>query len=81
MRTNPFDDFTKSLATGTSRRNVLKALAMTIGGGVVVLLGASSEAAPKDSCRQAGQSCNKQNPCCDGLTCQPRKNGNGHICG
>jgi hypothetical protein len=81
MFTNPFDEFTKSLASVTSRRSVLKALATAIGGGAVVLLGASSEAAQKDTCRQAGQSCNKHQDCCTGLACLPKKQGNGHICG
>jgi hypothetical protein len=80
MFTNPFDEFTKSLASVTSRRSVLKALATAIGAGAVVLLGAPSEAAPPNLCRQPGQSCNKHNECCSG-SCQPRKKGNGSICG
>jgi hypothetical protein len=82
MRTNPFDELTKSLASGTSRRNLLKVLAMTVGGGAVALLSASSEAAPKDSCRGAGQTCDEKRGrlCCPGLTCTPKKNNHGSIC-
>ena len=74
-----FDEFAKSLVSGTSRRTVLKGLAMAIGGVAVALLGGSSEAAPPNLCRQSGQSCNKHNECCSGI-CEPKKNSHGNIC-
>ena len=80
MFTNPFDELTKSLASVTSRRSVLKALATANGGGAVVLLGASSEAAPPTVCRPTGRSCSKHTDCCSG-SCVARKNGHGNICG
>jgi hypothetical protein len=45
MSADRFDDLSKALATGTSRRRVLKAVAATIAGGAVaVFLGSRQEA-------------------------------------
>jgi hypothetical protein len=41
MSADRFDKLTKALATGTSRRTVLKALVATVAGGVLASLGAS----------------------------------------
>jgi hypothetical protein len=79
MNSNPFDTLTKALASGTSRRGILKAFAMTIAGGALVLLGSSSEAAPKNLCRKDGLTCNKHSECCSG-NCVTKKNGHGSIC-
>jgi hypothetical protein len=69
-RWNPrFDDFTKALATATSRRQALKAIGVALGG--VLGLGSIGTAFADKTCKQLGQGCNnKKNLCCPGLICQ-----------
>jgi hypothetical protein len=71
MDGNRFDEYTKALATGVSRRQVIKALA---GGALAAVFGAraapAAEAAP--TCRVLGESCRTDATCCSGqnLFCQ-----------
>src|SRR5688500_5116573 len=46
MERRQFDDLTRAVAVGTSRRGALKALAGGAAGGLAALLGARAEAAP-----------------------------------
>ena len=65
MDSTRFDDFTKVLATATSRRQALKAIADTVMGGMLGLSGIGKvfAAAPcsRDQCRNRD--------CCPGLFC------------
>lgn len=61
-----FDDLSRALATGTSRRRVLRGLTGSVLGGVLGLLGLEEAAA---ACRLIGQRCNANKPCCRGAVC------------
>ncbi len=61
-----FDDLTRSLAHGASRRGVLRLLAGSALGGVLGLLGLEEAAA---ACRLAGQRCDATHRCCAGAKC------------
>ncbi len=61
-----FDELTRSLATGASRRTTLKLLAGSALGGVLGLLGLEEAAA---ACRLAGQRCDAAHSCCKGGKC------------
>lgn len=62
------DNAARTLASATSRRSVLKALAVTATGGIFTMLGgASAQAKPK--CRDEGHPCEGNQDCCTGLAC------------
>jgi hypothetical protein len=69
MESSHFDNLTKALATTTSRRQTLKAIAATLGG--LLGLGIQSTAFAASECRVAGQICDEKHPCCmqQCLTC------------
>lgn len=72
-----FDDLTKTLATGTSRRLVLKALGGVVAAGVLALFGPRrTEALPKKKtrCAQQGEACGSDEQCCGSLVCR------GNVC-
>jgi hypothetical protein len=68
-----FDEWTKTLARSTSRRDALKTLAGGTVGGLLALLGVG-EAAAAD-CKRNGKACKKNSHCCSGNcasgTCAP----------
>lgn len=71
MGSERFDELTKTLATGTSRRVMLKAVAGVAAGGLLALFGQrSAEAVPKKKphCVHEGESCGAA-PCCGNLVC------------
>jgi hypothetical protein len=70
MDASHFDDFARLLAERPSRRNMLRALAWGLGGGVAALRGGVAGAAPR--CKRIGQHCQTSEDCCPG----PTRNGN-----
>ncbi len=65
MDPSRFDDFTKSLARSTSRRQALKAFAATLGG----LLGLGGVGTAFANCKPNGIGCNTNSQCCSGGCC------------
>ncbi len=68
-----FDDLTRALAKGTSRRRVVKALAGVLGGALTGGIGSKAVAAKPGGgngrpCTPVGNACGEK-PCCDGLSC------------
>jgi hypothetical protein len=61
MSADRFDELTKALATGTSRRRVLKALAATVAGGAVMAIGSGVARADPQTCVVC--QCGTGNPC------------------
>jgi hypothetical protein len=74
-----FDEWTKTLARSTSRRDALKTLAGGTVGGLLALLGVG-EAAADDTCKPAGKKCNKSSQCCPTTVANARATCNG-TCG
>ena len=66
MNQDRFDDLTRTLASPTSRRTVLKTLAGSAAGGLLALLG-GGEAAADDTCKPVGKKCRKAAQCCSGV--------------
>ncbi len=64
-----FDDLTRALATGTSRRRMLRGLTGGVLGGVLGLAGLQEASA---ACRVIDQKCDANNPCCKGAKCANR---------
>ncbi len=62
MEPSRFDELTKALATATSRRHALKALAATVGG----LLSLGSIGTAFANCKPNGIGCNTRTQCCSG---------------
>ncbi len=65
MEPSCFDDLTKALATATSRRQALKAIAATVGG----LLGLGGVGTALANCKPNGIGCNIGSQCCSGACC------------
>ena len=64
MDGHQFDDLTRTLASGTSRRRVLKGIGGAAAAGAFTLLGMKrSDAAPR--CRELGKPCQSDAQCCD----------------
>jgi len=70
-----FDQMTRTLAAGASRRRVLGAAALG-----VVAAGRARWASAKPKCRQDGHPCEGNQECCDGLTCQAGAHGSAKRC-
>jgi len=68
MEPSRFDELTKALATSTSRRQALKAIAATTLGGILGL-GGIGTAFGKPKCHSAGLGCDTNSNCCPGLYC------------
>ncbi len=64
-----FDDLTRALAEGTTRRRVLRGLAGGALAGAAALLERSPVTA--DGCKGEGKACKKDEQCCSGLVCIP----------
>ena len=63
-----FDDYTKALATGVSRRQVIKGLAGgALGAAVAAVFGSRSDA--DAACRRIRHPCEGTQECCTGLVC------------
>jgi hypothetical protein len=62
-----FDDLTKSLANGASRRTFLKGF-LSVVGGAALGVGSTEVAAAAGTCKTQGQSCTSEK-CCRGYTC------------
>ena len=69
MESNRFDEFTKRLSTGISRRDLIKGLGSGVLGGALAMLGRSG--ADARSCRGLGRVCRNDANCCPNSTCQP----------
>ena len=69
MSDEKMDELSRALATTTSRRQMLKVLAATAGGGVLALVGAR-QAGADPRCRRVGQPCRANFECCD-FFCPP----------
>src|SRR5262245_66522356 len=73
MGTTRFDELTKTLASATSRRSMLKSIAIVATGGVVALFGARSSEAQhkkKPQCGHENESCGSNGvTCCGNLVC------------
>jgi hypothetical protein len=63
MEQDRFDDLTRALARGTSRRQALKLLGGSLAGGLLAFLGVG-EAAADNLCKPIGKKCNKTSQCC-----------------
>jgi len=61
-----FDEFTRTLATTTSRRHAFRALAATAVGGIFGLGQIDDALAKKRKCRSNGKDCNNDHQCCSG---------------
>lgn len=66
MGYSKFDEFTKALATSTSRRHALKAIGVTVGG----ILGLGGVGTALAKCAGIGDSCSQSSQCCIGY-CNP----------
>jgi hypothetical protein len=69
MGDQQFDDLTRMLASATSRRVTLKALASMVGGSLLSLVGIQ-EASALGRCRLVGQPCRQGGECCS-FFCDP----------
>ncbi len=69
MNSNHFDDFTKALASSTSRRQALRTLIGTATAGLLALSGMEKVFA-KPGCISDGKHCNAKTVCCSGY-CDP----------
>jgi len=80
MDSNRFDDITKALATGTSRRKMVKGLLAGAAGIVGLRRVATLEAAP--TCRALGEACQSDASCCPNshLVCQQVAATGAHRC-
>src|SRR5437588_1033350 len=70
MEPSRFDELTKALATATSRRQALKAIAATVGGTLGLSRIGTVFAKP---CTPNGKHCNSKTICCSGF-CDPTTN-------
>src|SRR5215204_3361593 len=69
MDNNTFDRATKALASGASRRKVLRTL---LGGAAVAatgVLGVERSAGAQQACREFEHPCEGNQTCCEGLAC------------
>src|SRR5256885_12893271 len=66
MEPSRFDEFTKALATSTSRRQALKTIAATTIGSILGLSGIGTVFA---KCHNAGHACGTNKQCCSNLCC------------
>jgi hypothetical protein len=64
MDQDRFDNLTRALARGTSRRQALKLLGGSLAGGLLSFLGVGDAAA--DDCKRNGKACKKNKQCCSG---------------
>ena len=73
MNQDRFDDLTRALGQGVSRRQALKLFGGTLAGGLLAALGVG-EAAADNLCKPAGtlpqSKCTKDAQCCAGAVCQ-----------
>ena len=66
MDSSRFDDLTKAVATATSRRQALKAIAATTLGSILGLAGIGTAFA---KCHGTGHNCEENSTCCSGTCC------------
>jgi len=75
MHEHWFDDVLRSMATGASRRTILRKIGAGAAAGVLALVGVSAGAAADhnddnnedDDCKRAGKKCKKDSQCCSGM--------------
>jgi len=67
MESSKFDQFTKAIATATSRRQALKTIGATVVGGILGLGGVGTALA---KCKGIGDKCSQSKECCLGF-CDP----------
>jgi hypothetical protein len=70
MSANQFDELAKALATGASRRAVLKAVLMGAATGALTLVSAPRVDAAPGGCKAIGGHCKENAQCCTGR-CSP----------
>src|SRR5215218_5995821 len=63
-----FDAIARAVAAATTRRSVLRAIAGAIGGGALVTVGRTHEAAAQ-TCQPAGEQCGEGFNCCSPNLC------------
>ena len=71
MQDQKFDNLTKAMATGTSRRLVLRGLAAGAVGALATVFGPGQSASAQPGCRREGHPCEGNQVCCPGLVCTP----------
>ena len=76
MAAHRFDELTKALATGASRRRFLKTFAAGTAGGVLSLFAVRSAAADPPTCRGNRNECPDGSCCPRDTTCCPIRQGN-----
>jgi hypothetical protein len=84
MRRNPpdavsLDDIARDLASGTSRRQVLRVLGAGVAAGLVSLRGPAAALADR-RCRRVGERCKQSLDCCVGTCCAGVCCADGQIC-
>lgn len=67
MDNQRFDDLTRRLASGTSRRRLVRGMVASAVAGVVTRFGGGG--AEAQACRLVGQTCNETFPCCGAARC------------
>jgi hypothetical protein len=79
MKGQRFDALTRAMATGASRRRLLKIVLAGVAGGPLARRdGHVAAAQPK--CREAGHPCEGNQVCCEGLVCGPSGPGAANRC-
>jgi hypothetical protein len=80
MQEHWFENLLRSMATGASRRSVLRKLGAGAAGGFLALAGISTAAADPPGCKRGGKRCNDNSQCCSevcsagfclGADCEP----------
>jgi hypothetical protein len=61
-----FDDLTRALASGMSRRQALKLLGGSLAGGLMAFLSIGEAHADRPGCKRNGKACKEPSQCCSG---------------
>ena len=70
MDSERFDDLTRALASGMSRRHTLKLLGGSLAGGLMAaFLGIGEARADPPGCKREGKNCTRHDQCCSGTCC------------
>src|SRR5437763_17176852 len=84
MDSQRFDDLARALASGASRRSVLKGLVATVAGGALSAIAGreTPSVGAQSTCRTLGESCKNDSSCCTGqnLFCQQIGETGAHRC-
>ena len=80
MDSERFDDLTRALASGVSRRQTLKLLGGSLAGGLMVFLGIGEAGADPPGCKREGKNCTRHDQCCSGTCCNTVCCAAGQVC-